>query len=252
MNDYKNKTVWIVGASSGIGQALAFELHKRGANLILSARRETALHAINQQMGGVHRVIALDVSDYAAFQKASESIHTLDSAIYMAATYNPGLIENIKLDDVYAMMNINVNGAFHFIHAVYPFFIRQKSGQIALCGSVAGYCGLPHSQPYSATKAAIINLAESLRTEAERYGIDVKLISPGFVETPLTDKNDFEMPMIMKPEDAAIELANGLLKKNFEIHFPKKFTFIVKALSWVPYKVFFNITRSILRKKLKK
>jgi short-subunit dehydrogenase len=252
MNDFKNKTVWIVGASSGIGQALAFELDKRGASLILSARREPVLHALNQKMGDRHRIIALDVSDHAAFQNAMHSIKALDSAVFMAAAYNPGLMENMNMNDAHTMMNVNVNGALHFIHCVYPFFILQKYGQIALCGSVAGYCGLPHSQPYSATKAAIISLAESLRTEAERHGIDVKLISPGFVETPLTDKNDFEMPMIMKAEDAAIALANGLLGNNFEIHFPKKFTFIVKLLSWMPYSLFFPITRSILAKKLKK
>ena len=150
------------------------------------------------------------------------------------------------------MVDINVNGALNTIDAVYPQMRRSGKGQIVLCGSVAGYAGLPNSQPYSLTKAAIINLAQTLKTEAQRYNVDVKLISPGFVRTPLTDKNDFQMPMIVEPEYAAKTIADGLSAKAFEIHFPKKFTWIVKILSLLPYGLYFPITRKIMRDKLGK
>jgi short-subunit dehydrogenase len=249
MNDLKGKHIWIVGASSGIGKALAHELSNRGAHLILSARRKQSLDEINHSLGGKHHVLALDVADHAAFMKAASNITSLDSSVFLAAAYNPGLIEHIDHQHASEMVDINIKGALHFIQAVYPFFIKQKYGQIILCGSVAGYCGLPHSQPYSATKAAVMSLAQTLYTEAAVHNIDVKLISPGFVETPLTDKNDFSMPLIMKPEEAAKIIADGMLRKKFEIHFPKKFTCIVKLLSWLPYPLFFAITRHILKKK---
>jgi short-subunit dehydrogenase len=143
-------------------------------------------------------------------------------------------IETLNISDVRQIIETNVLGAFYVLNAVIPLLKSQSYGQIALCGSVAGYIGLPGGQPYSATKAAIINLAESLRAELPQT-IDVKVINPGFVKTGLTAKNNFEMPMMITPEKAAMFIADGLLKKNFEIHFPKKFTFFMKLIQFLPY-----------------
>jgi short-subunit dehydrogenase len=167
----------------------------------------------------------------------------------MAAVYTPTLLADMDMDDARLTVNVNVMGALNFIHAVYGPMCAQGRGQIALCGSVAGYCGLPAGQPYGATKAAIINLAESLRVEAAAHGVDVRVINPGFVRTPLADKNDFDMPMIMSPEDAAKALADGLAGRRFEIRFPVKFTRIVRWLSLLPYPLFFKITAGILEKR---
>lgn len=247
--DYKGKNIWIIGASTGIGASLAHELHNRGANLILSARREEILSALNEKLDGKHRVLPVDVVNAKAVNEAALCLEDLDMALFMAATYEPGLIENIDIHNANTMVDVNFKGALNFIKAVYPIMISKRQGLIALCGSVAGYCGLPNSQPYSATKAAIINLAESLKTEAQEHCIDVKLISPGFVKTPMTSKNDFNMPMIIEPEEAAVIIADGLLSYRFEIHFPRKFTIIIKILSALPYAAFFIISRAILKKK---
>ena len=134
-------------------------------------------------------------------------------------------------------------GTLNCLHAVLPILQRQKSGQIALCGSVAGYRGLPNAQPYGATKAAIINLAESLKLETAGSGIDVRVINPGFVRTPMTDKNSFDMPMIISPEQAARSLADQLAGSGFEIHFPKKFTWAMKILRLLPDALYFPIVR---------
>jgi short-subunit dehydrogenase len=132
-----------------------------------------------------------------------------------------------------------LNGAFNAVHAVLPILKSQAHGQFVLCGSVAGYCGLPNGQPYSATKAGVINLAESLR--AEEGHLDIKVINPGFVRTPLTDKNNFKMPMMIEPEEAAKIIVKGLQSKKFEIHFPKRFTFLMKILSVLPDFLYFKI-----------
>lgn len=166
----------------------------------------------------------------------------IDSVIFLAAAYTPMKLESLDLAVTRQIIDVNLAGAFHVVYAVLPILGDRSAGQIALCGSVAGYIGLPGGQPYSATKAAIINLAESLRAELPQK-INIKLISPGFVRTELTDKNDFQMPMIISPKDAAKAIADGLLGKQFEVHFPKRFTIWLKLLRMLPYSVALNITR---------
>ena len=242
MNAYADKHVWIIGASSGIGHALAVELAAQGAVLALSARNKDKLHALNGELGGGHVVLPLDVADAQAFEAAAKAVQDafprLDSAIFMAAVYNPASLENLDVEDARQTVDINLNGAFNAVHAVLPVLKKQGAGQLALCASVAGYRGLPNAQPYGATKAAMINLAESLRIE-ER-GLDIKLINPGFVRTPMTDKNDFKMPMMIESKEAAKIIARELQTGRFEIHFPKRFTLFVKLLAVLPAFLYFK------------
>ena len=252
MNTIEDKKIWIIGASSGIGAALADELSRRGANLILSARRKDELERISSKFSRPATIAPADVSDAQSLKDLAQTHGPFDSVIFLAALYNPGLVENMNIDESSLMVDINIKGALNTIDAVYPGMRQAQKGQIVFCGSVAGYCGLPNSQPYSLTKAAIISLAQSLHVEAERHNIDIKLISPGFVRTPLTDKNDFDMPMIIEPEEAARIIADGLTASTFEIHFPRKFTWIVKFLSALPYPFFFKIARGILNKRIRK
>jgi short-subunit dehydrogenase len=243
---YQDQIIWIIGASSGIGRALAIELAERGANLALSARRHDELETLKAQLGDHHSVFPLDVTDGAMIAQTAEAIVAaqgrLDRVIFMSAAYTPMQLDQLDLTLTKQTIEVNLLGAFNLIHAVLPLLKKQNAGQMALCGSVAGYVGLPDGQPYSATKAAVINLAESLRGECPR-SIDIKLISPGFVRTPLTDKNNFPMPMIITPERAAKAIAQGLLTTRFEIHFPKRFTLILKLLEILPYAVKLWITR---------
>ncbi len=244
---YTGKNIWILGASSGIGRALAVALSQQGAHLVLSARSESALHDVNAELGGGHHVVVCDVGDLPSVATAAAMVQnvfdTVDSVVLLSALYSPTSCDSLHIAEMEKMVQVNVMGAFYVVHAVLPILQQQKHGQLALCASVAGFRGLPNGQPYSATKAAIINLAESLKSENPQ--LDIKLINPGFVRTPLTDKNRFKMPMIISPERAAKHLASGLQTKHFEIHFPKRFTRLMKCISRLPYGLYFKITARI-------
>ncbi len=251
MDTLANKKIWIIGASSGIGAALATELSRHGARLVLSARRETELAKLCESMPRPSEICPADVSDAKALNDIAAKHGPFDSVIFLAAIYEPGLLEQMSPDSARKTVDINIMGALNTVAAVYPAMKAARKGQIVLCGSVAGYCGLPNSQPYSLTKAAVMNLTQTLRVEARPHNVDIKLISPGFVRTPLTDKNDFDMPFIIEASDAARIIAKGLTARAFEIHFPKRFTWIVKLLALMPYPVYFRITATMLKKKTK-
>jgi short-subunit dehydrogenase len=248
---FSTEHIWIIGASSGIGASLSKELASQGATLILSARNKNELETLNQTLGGTHHVYPLDIASNDEVKKAanaiSKKVKTIDRIILLAAIYKPADIEKMDMGFAKQLVEVNLLGAMYLTNAIMPIFTKQRAGQIVLCGSVAGYTGLPGGQPYSATKAAIINFAESLHAEAEDY-IDVKLISPGFVRTPMTDKNPFPMPMRIEPEQAAKAIARGLQKRGFEIHFPKRFTLLVKFLRLFPYSLALFITRNMRSK----
>lgn len=248
MTGVTGKYIWIIGASSGIGAALARELAQRGARLLLSARRADKLAALASETGKA-ATLALDVSDAAAVSKAVDDMATSgtlpDIVINLAAVYQPmslNMLDTAKTADI---IQVNLGGSFNVTSAIMPHFSRIKRGMIVLCGSVAGFCGLPNGQPYSATKAGVINLAESLRAELRGSGVDVKLINPGFVRTDLTAKNSFDMPAIIEPGEAAKHIADGLARSAFEIHFPKKFTLCMKLLRMLPYRLYFYLMRFV-------
>jgi len=247
-NVFAGKNVWLIGASTGIGRALALELSRRGARLALSARGALALEALAAETGrSDHLSLPLDVTDAAAvkeaFAAAEQRLGAIDHVILLSASYTPMALRALDMPKVSEMISTNLTAAFYVIDTVLPAMRARRSGQIALCGSVAGYVGLPNGQPYSATKAAIMNLAQSLRAEEAAHGIDVRLISPGFVKTPLTDKNDFAMPAMITPQEAARRLADGLAGRSFEIHFPRRFTLVMKALASLPYALYFAAVR---------
>lgn len=248
IRSFQDNVIWIIGSSSGIGRSLAKELGGRGAQIVASARSEIKLAALKQEIGAPCQVFPFDVADSELTLRTAQAIYAaygrIDRVIILAASYTPMKLTALDLVAAKQMLDINILGTIHVLHAVLPILQQQLSGQIVLCGSVAGYTGLAGGQPYSATKAAIRNLAESLHAECQKE-IDIKLISPGFVSTPLTDKNNFEMPMIIRPEAAAKAIARGLLSSRFEIHFPKLFTLSLKALALLPYCVALRITRKL-------
>lgn len=248
MKDISGKNIWIIGASSGIGQALAEELAGQGAKLILSARNEEKLKEVELDLKGEHSILPLDVKNTIELNAAAQSIDRIDSVIFMAAIYSSPSEKKKDLKTIHQTIEINIGGAYNTVDAVLPIFEKQKYGQIVLCGSVAGYRGLPYGQPYCSTKAAMINYAESLKIELEDKNIDVKLISPGFVKTPLTDKNEFDMPMIIEPEQAARSIVKGLTSRKFEIHFPKGFTYIMKFINILPRFIYFPLARLMKEK----
>lgn len=243
MKSIEGQHIWILGASSGIGAALASALSEQGAQLILSARRKEQLDQLNQQLGGQHRVLPVDVGSPHSLISAAQTLEKLDSLIFMAALYAPDDSRDDDIQFINQILSVNLGGAFNAVHAVRERFRKQGHGQIVLCASVAGYRGLPYGQPYCATKAALINYAESLKIELEDDQIDVKVINPGFVRTPLTDKNEFRMPMMIEAEEAAQSITRELTSKRFEIHFPKRFTYLMKLIDVLPRWLYFPLAR---------
>ena len=241
------QTIWIIGASEGIGAALARNWAKRGARLILSARSEARLAELAASLGPDHLAIPLDVGDRASLEGAAAKIAALgplDRIVHLAALYDPGKIADLDPDTAAHIVTVNLTGSFH-IAQIAPALLR-KGGQLAICGSVAGYVGLPQGQIYSATKAGVINLVESLRIELAGK-TDVRLISPGFVDTRLTQRNDFDMPAMITPELAAQAIIAGLNGGGFEVHFPRRLTLIMKLLRALPYWAALPLTRRLTR-----
>ncbi|WP_424928311.1 SDR family NAD(P)-dependent oxidoreductase [Amaricoccus tamworthensis] len=236
--------IWIIGSSSGIGAAVARAYAKTGAELILSARNSDDLAEVAQDCGRA-RVIPLDLADEKSLRDAIERISEngpLDKIICTAALYKPKKVSELSHEDAEAMVRVNLLGMID-IGRLCPPLLRD-GGQLVLFGSVAGYVGLPAGQPYSATKAGVNSLAESLAVELAPR-VDVRLVSPGFVRTRLTDQNDFDMPAMIEPEEAADALIRGLKKSGFEIHFPRRFTFAMKFLRILPYPLMLRLTRRI-------
>ena len=238
-----SKKVWIAGASSGIGRALAIKFANEGWQVAASARRENLLQNLNNNNSNIHS-FPLDIKDETntkkVFQDIIEKFQTIDICVFCAGMHDPDAEKKLSTEKIREIMETNFFGTLNCIMAVNSYFREQKSGHIAIVSSVAGYRGLPAASGYCASKAALTSLAESLYFDFKRKNIKVSLISPGFIKTPLTDKNKFPMPMIKSPEYAAEKIFIGLIRKNsFEIHFPKSFTIFVKLLKIMPNWLFF-------------
>ena len=239
------KNIVIIGASHGIGKALAFEFAKENANLFLAARDFNALTAIKHELQDKAQIFALDVVDENNVRKYLENISQIDLFIYCAGTYKPMSSYEIDLAEAKKINDVNFVGALNCLDVVIKKMVEKKSGHIALVASVAGYVGLPKSLAYGASKAALINLAETLYAELSHLNIDVSVINPGFVKTRLTDLNKFKMPAMIGAEEAAQIIVRELKAKKFEIHFPKKFTIWLKILKILPYSLIFFLTKRI-------
>jgi len=248
IRDWKERRCWIVGASTGIGAALAERLAAAGARVALSARRAAPLEEIAaRHPAGSTLVVPLDITDAPALAKAAAKIGKawggIDLVVMMAGEYKPMRAWDLDLAAARAMVDTNLMGAFNVLAAVVPRLVGQGSGTIALVSSVAGYRGLPKSLVYGPTKAAVINLAEALYLDLRPKGVGVCVVNPGFVRTPMTDRNDFRMPALIEPGEAADEIVAGLARGEFEIHFPKRFTRFLKVLQLLPYGRYFPAVR---------
>lgn len=238
---YTDRRIWIIGASAGIGAALARALHAQGARLVLSARDDTALGDLANECSGA-QVVRVDLSDRGSLADAVRHVGAVDAVICTAALYDPGRVDELDPARAEELVRVNLLGTLAVAQLCPP--IITNGGQLVLFGSVAGYLGLPKGQIYSATKAAIINLAESLRIELSPR-VDVRLVCPGFVRSRLTDKNAFKMPAIIDADTAARHVLRGMSGRSFEIHFPKRFTVALKIIRMLPYAVSLRLTRRL-------
>ena len=235
------KKIWITGASSGIGKAVAEKFAAEGWMVAASARR---LEILNK-MGENQNIFAypLDVTQKEnvtkIFNNIIEDFKNVDICLFCSGTYDPKLEQEINIEQNKFVMETNYFGVLNCIKAVETYFKNKKSGQISIVSSVAAYRGLPNSSGYGPSKAALTNLTESIYFDFKKHNVKISLVSPGFIKTPLTDKNEFPMPFIRSPEFAADKIFQGLTKKNiFEIHFPLGLTLTLKFLRILPYKLY--------------
>ena len=249
MPDWQGKVAWLIGASSGIGQATAHALHAAGARVYVSARNVAALERFVEAHPGA-LALPLDVTDPAAVKAAAQTVLQAgapDLVMYCVGYYKPQRAVHFDLAEMLKHQQINSLGALYMLDAVLPHLLAQGSGHISIVSSVAGYRGLPKGLAYGPTKAALINLAETLYVDLRASGVGVSLINPGFVSTPATAQNDFEMPALISASQAASEILAGWRKGEFEIHFPKRFTRWMKTLRALPNTVFFALTSRLVK-----
>lgn len=247
------EVVWITGASSGLGAALARRVAQEGRTVAASARRRDRLAALAAEAGsGLIRPFPMDVADPEALRAAVAQIEReagpIGQAVLNAGIHQPVDPRTLKVDDFRRLVEINLMGTVHCLAAVLPGMIARGRGRIAIVASVAGYRGLPTAAAYGMTKAGLINMAEALRVELEPLGIVVQIVNPGFVRTPLTERNAFPMPFLMAPEDAADAFYRGLQSDRFEISFPRRLVWIMKLLRCLPAPLAFAVTRRLLPK----
>ncbi|WP_373975628.1 SDR family NAD(P)-dependent oxidoreductase [Chitinibacter sp. SCUT-21] len=242
--------IWLIGASSGIGAALAEQALAAGAHVTLSARREAPLQALAARFDKAH-VLAFDAVDLAAWPTAYAQLCAQmgepDLLIFCAADYQPERVWDVRAARAEQMLKINLISVYCAIETVLPAMLARGRGGIGLIASVAGYMGLPNASVYGPSKAALINLAEILYSDLHPKGLDVYLINPGFVRTDLTAKNDFAMPALQTPQQAASAIWQGITDGAFEIHFPHRFTNTLKFLQLLPYRVRFALFERFLK-----
>lgn len=254
LRDWHGRRAWLIGASSGIGRATAAALHARGATVIVSARSQAALdHFVAGHPGSA--ALPMDTADAAQVRAATAEVLAQgvpDLVCYCAGYYRDVRATEIDLQEMLRHDQVNYAGALHVLAAVLPAMVeaaqdrpgrRPTAAHISLVSSVAGYRGLPKSLGYGPTKAALINLAEALYLDLHGLGLGVSVINPGFVATRLTEHNDFTMPALISPEAAAEAILQGWARGQFDIHFPKRFTRVMKLLRLLPYRCYFPAVR---------
>lgn len=245
------RVTWLVGGSSGIGLAVAEGLLQAGECVVISARHLDGLADLAERYENRIQLVAVDVSLPETYQDALAQLFArwgrLDRVILNAADYQPMPLAEFDAGLFERLVKINFMGVIHGIDVVRQHFLQQGAGQIVVTASVAGFRGLPNAAPYGATKAALINMAESLAPEFARSGVALRVINPGFVRTPLTAKNDFEMPGIIEPKEAARLILKKLEKNGFELLVPTGFGFVMKLIRVLPYPLFFALSRRMLK-----
>lgn len=242
MRDWKGKRYWLVGASEGLGEALAHRLSKAGVELILSARSADKLEALAAALPGPSVVEPVDVTDADALEAVAERNGEIDGVIQIAAVYWPFGAQDWDAAQANTMADVNFTGAMRLTGVVIPRFVARGRGHFVLTGSLSGYRGLPGAAAYVSSKAGVMALAESLYADLHRTGIDVQLLVPGYIRTRLTEKNDFSMPFIMSPDAAAEICFTHMSGRRFQRAFPRAFSLLFRGSQllpdWLYYRLF--------------
>ncbi|MBN2630489.1 MAG: SDR family NAD(P)-dependent oxidoreductase [Rhodobacteraceae bacterium] len=234
MKTWTGKRYWLVGASEGLGLALAQILSRAGAEVILSARSADRLQAAVETLPGKSMALPCDVADSASVRAAAEAAGPLDGVVFLAGVYWPTRAQDWNADQVEAMCDINFTGCARVIGAVLPAMVARGAGHVVITGSLSGFRGLPGSIGYSASKAGVMSLAECLYADLRGSNIQVQVANPGFIRTRLTDKNDFSMPFLMEPEGAAQEMFDHMNTDSFKRSFPMVFSWFFRLSQFLP------------------
>jgi NAD(P)-dependent dehydrogenase (short-subunit alcohol dehydrogenase family) len=244
--DWRGRVVWLLGASSGIGAACAERLHAAGAQVVVSARRAVVLQAMAQRLPGLH-ALPCDAGDGESLRAAAADVvrahGRIDLAAYCAGHYRAQDATQFDLAEMLRHLDINYTGALRWLDVLLPQLLAQGHGHLSLVASVAGYRGLPQALGYGPTKAALNNLADGLYLDLAPRGLGVSVVNPGFVDTPMTAQNRFRMPALVTPEEAARAMVAGWQAGAFEIHFPWRFTAVLKTLSHLGHGAYFRLVR---------
>lgn len=247
----KQHVAWVTGAGSGIGRALSLRLARTGWKVAVSSRGAEALDSLAAEVPGQIFAYPLDVTDQAAVAATAEAIAVvlgpIDRVVFNAGSYRPISARDFDADKFRDTIDVNLNGTANGLAAVLPPMIARGKGQVAVVASMTGFVGLPTASSYGASKAALNNLCEALQPDLARYGVSISVINPGFVDTPLTRKNDFPMPFLIDVEEAVDHIVRGLDREKFEIVFPWQMALLTKFAKFLPHGLLFAITRKMVR-----
>lgn len=241
MRDWQGKRYWLVGASEGLGLALAQMLSRAGAEVILSARSADRLAEAVASLPGRAGAVVCDVADADSVRRAADEVGEIDGLVYLAGVYWPMRAQDWQADQVAAMCDINFTGCARVVGAVIPDMVQRGSGHIVLTGSLSGFRGLPGAIGYAASKAGVMSLAESMYCDLRGSGIDVQVANPGFIKTRLTEKNDFSMPFLMEPEQAARAMFEHMSTDRFKSSFPAVFSWVFRLSQFLPDWAYYRI-----------
>jgi len=241
VRDWAGKRYWLVGASEGLGRALAERMSAAGAELILSARNAGRLEDLAAALPGPARAVAVDVADADSVGRAAEAAGEVDGLVWLAGVYWPMRSQDWNADQVAAMCDINFTGAARVLGHVVPDMVARDRGHIVLTGSLSGFRGLPGAVGYGASKAAVMSLAETMHADLRKTGVAVQLANPGFIRTRLTDKNDFAMPFLMEPGQAADRMFAHMNTGRFAANFPRGFGAVFRLSQFLPDWAYFRL-----------
>ena len=241
MRDWQGKRYWLIGASEGLGKALANKLSRMGAEVIVSSRSEDALTKVVAGLHGKASCQVVDISDDDSVKTAAEAVGEIDGIVLLAGVYWPFGADEWDADKAVKMANINFTGYLRVLGQVVPRMVERDAGHVVITSSLTGFRGLPGSIGYTASKAANMSLAECMYADLRKTGVDVQIANPGFIKTRLTDKNDFKMPFILEPEDAAQEMLDHMNTANFKKSFPTVFSWVFRLSQFLPDWAYFRI-----------
>ncbi|EBA11264.1 SDR family NAD(P)-dependent oxidoreductase [Roseobacter sp. CCS2] len=241
MKNWQGKRYWLVGASEGLGREVAFTLSRAGAEVIVSARSEDRLKELVAELPGKASYITVDVADRAAVEAAAKEAGDIDGVVYLAGVYWPMKAQEWDNEKADMMGEVNFLGASRVVGAVIKDMVAKNAGHIVLVGSLSGFRGLPGAIGYSSSKAGMMSLAESMHADLRTSPIEVQLINPGFIKTRLTEKNDFNMPFIMSPEDAAKEVFEHMNTDDFKKSFPMLFSWVFRLSQFMPDWMYYRL-----------